>query len=472
MDLTLYTFSKRRNSTARPSGGATYSGALREPCDTLAPSIGLDLGQASNPAAYNYAYVSDFGRYYWISSWTWESGLWWCNLTVDVLASWKTQIGSSSNYVLRCTGRWNGDIVDNMYPATGYHTSQSVDIAQSFGGCYVVGVVAGAAGVNGAISFLQFSPAEFAAFATSLLSTIEWTGADFQSQGSLSEDGLTEVTFKALFNPAQYIQSCKWMPFAPVQPSSLSSTPLGWWTVDNATCHPVSVRRYTQVYSVTLPQHPQASTRGNYLNLEPFTRYTLKIQPFGNFVIDTSRVARSHSIEIYIEADIESGIGILEIFSGDGATSSDKDLLIYAEKKIGVDIALAQQSQDIFSAASSLITGGAAMAQSALALNPVGIIEGGSGGIMNAISAFTPRVQVLGSSSGFASYDGTSYLTADFNAVVDEDPAQLGKPLCQVAQLSTLPGYQLIASPDVLAPCTHRELTEITDFLASGYFFE
>lgn len=471
MNVYLYTFSKKLNSTARPSGGANYDGVLRDNCNTLSPSIGFDFGQSASPAALNYAYIADFGaRYYYVDSWTWDGGLWYANMTVDVLATYKTEIGGSTNYILRAAGAYNGDIVDNMYPVTGYHTSTSVDIIQSFSGCYIVGIVAGAAGVNGAVSYLQFSAAEFVTFASALLDTITWTGQTFDVNTGLSDDGLTETTFKALFNPAQYIQSCKWMPFTPTQPGSLSDVPLGWWSVTGATCHPVSQRTYTQPYSVTLPTHPQSSGRGNYLNLEPYTRYTLKIQPFGNFVIDTSRVSQSHAIDIYITADVESGIGILEVFSQDGGVN--KDLLIYAEKKISVDIALAQQSQDVFSAITSIAEGAAGVLGSAVTLSPAGVISNGTSGILGAMSAFAPRVQVLGSSGSFASYGTNSFLTADFNTVVPEDTTTLGKPLCDARQLSTLSGYQLIANPEISIAGSSSEAQEIISYLSNGYFYE
>lgn len=66
MDITLYSFSKRANSTKRPSGGVTVSGYLREGADLRSPSFILSIppDQLSTYMSYNYAQV--LGQYYYV----------------------------------------------------------------------------------------------------------------------------------------------------------------------------------------------------------------------------------------------------------------------------------------------------------------------------------------------------------------------------------------------------------------------
>ena len=59
----FFTFSKKINSTKRPSGGSSYSIILKAPSGVLDPVIQLDIGQDGNPTAYNWAIRRiDIGR--------------------------------------------------------------------------------------------------------------------------------------------------------------------------------------------------------------------------------------------------------------------------------------------------------------------------------------------------------------------------------------------------------------------------
>ena len=89
---TFYTFSKRKNSTGRPSGGSSNNIYIKDPSSVLNPQIMLET---SNPTAYNYCYIPTFDRYYFISDWISDHGMWQANCVVDVLASWKNSINSS-----------------------------------------------------------------------------------------------------------------------------------------------------------------------------------------------------------------------------------------------------------------------------------------------------------------------------------------------------------------------------------------
>ena len=97
----FYNFKKRKNSTKTPSGTpATYNCVLKDGCGIIAPVIGLDIGLTANPHQYNYATIAAFGRHYYVSDWVWENRLWWANLAVDVLGTYKTAIFNNTDYVV------------------------------------------------------------------------------------------------------------------------------------------------------------------------------------------------------------------------------------------------------------------------------------------------------------------------------------------------------------------------------------
>ena len=51
----------------------------------MAPVIKLDIGLDNSPSGYNYAYIPDFNKYYYVSEWMFEERLWVAYLEEDVL---------------------------------------------------------------------------------------------------------------------------------------------------------------------------------------------------------------------------------------------------------------------------------------------------------------------------------------------------------------------------------------------------
>ena len=144
--ITLYSFTKRENSTKRPSSGGTdYSCILIDDTSLMNPVFKLEIG--SNPIGKNYAYISDFNRYYFINDITTSNDFWYISCTCDVLASFKTEIGSQTHYVLRSASNYDGAISDTLYPASttvssyiDYADSPGDPMKWSNGHCYILGI--------------------------------------------------------------------------------------------------------------------------------------------------------------------------------------------------------------------------------------------------------------------------------------------------------------------------------------------
>ena len=115
----LYEFQKRHNSTRRPSGGTVpFSGVLREGSSLITPTIGFEFASDASPMSnswnlhFNYAYIDKFKRYYWITDWAYEGGLWYATMKVDVLASYRPQILAADAFVAY-DETTNTDLVDS-----------------------------------------------------------------------------------------------------------------------------------------------------------------------------------------------------------------------------------------------------------------------------------------------------------------------------------------------------------------------
>lgn len=92
MDLTLYVNVSEKNKLTKSLTNELHlTGNLRNESSVTDPVI---LLQVDNPTTYNYVYIPQFNRYYFITDMvSVRTGLWQLKLHVDVLMSFNTQIG-------------------------------------------------------------------------------------------------------------------------------------------------------------------------------------------------------------------------------------------------------------------------------------------------------------------------------------------------------------------------------------------
>ena len=225
----FWNYSKKTNSTSHPSVTGSvdhYDCSLMDLSGILTPTLQLN---GRNPTAFNYAYIEEFRRYYYVSNWRYNLGLWTCELQVDVLASWEEDIKSSALYVLRSASKWDNSIRDTVYPmlsGTLYSDSSLPNpFNTSYGsGYFVIGIVNTDTSTVGAISYYSFTSSQFRSFMYALMSDIDNYGM-FDISSDLT---------KLLANPFQYIVSCRWMPLEPPGGTAVSNVPIGWWSMNVA----------------------------------------------------------------------------------------------------------------------------------------------------------------------------------------------------------------------------------------------
>lgn len=108
MEITLYNFTKRRNSTKRPSNGLSVNVNLKEGCSYYNPSFILN----TNPTNYNY--LSCKNKFYYITDIiNTRNGIWTISCEIDSLATWRDDIKSTSAFVLYSSSNYNTDLIDS-----------------------------------------------------------------------------------------------------------------------------------------------------------------------------------------------------------------------------------------------------------------------------------------------------------------------------------------------------------------------
>lgn len=477
--VNFYNFTKRENSTAQPSGsGRSFDCVLKENSSVIDPVIILDLG-TDNAPTYNYAFIPAYGRYYAVTEWTWvEHRLWSASLSCDVLASYKSVIGNKDLYILRSSAASNGRVVDNYYPTIAKPYSYidrqpAVTISNKAGttvtdntfwngayGYYYLGVVGNnRTGVS--CYCLTYN-----AFKLVLKELTDFTPSDMS-------DVSTGIA-KQFANPMQYIVYCYWLPFAPVGVTFSTSVSInfGYYSINVsgtlaafASVEPVSDCAKCS-FELPIRKHPQAASRGLYLNQAPFSNYRVSVMPFGVFSLDSSMMIDDTKVRCEFWTDFSTGQAQLSIW----ATNT---LLAKQKTQLGVPVNISQATVDYIGAATGAINGVGSALMSGLTGNAIGVIAGAISGIGEATAAMQPKVAQLGGGGDYLPWcEEQPAILTDFYLIADEYSTDLGRPLCEIRKPSAIPGYMMCQDGDVPISGTAREAAAIRGYLESGFFYE
>ncbi len=485
--VSFYKFSKKKNSTKRPGSGSLLVSAdcvLKDPSGVIAPELYVYLNDETIPANANYAYIPKFNRYYYVTEWTWNKGAWTVSLTVDSLASFKTEIGASTQYVLRSQSDYDLNVADDIYPFKAAFTHEfksfSVEGSGELGdpfpyhtipnGYYVVGIINSDSNAVGSCSYYRFIDSEFKKFKALLMNVNNYTS-----------DSTEIERYRQDFNPISYIASVKWFPCSiPVDSGTpISSIPFGWWTLSGSficyriTGAPAVVANAAVIPQNNMPRHPRLNVFGSYLENEPYSKYTLVFNPFGIFPLPALQIARGNSLYLTCSVDPISGEGALRVFTPftDGGTTGQVDL-VHATTKIGIDIPMAQISRDFVRNTNSLL-GVVGSVASALLGNVEGIVSAAQG-FVDMKASDVPQVQASGSMGSLAIYylSTKPRLVCEFMQMPDHGPAYYGRPLCKVKQISTLSGFIKCGNVEIDLPATEQEHNDIIRVMQEGFEYE
>lgn len=522
----FYRANKRPNSTrvyAASAAALTIDCTLKDNCSVVNPVILVNPASiAVQPETLNYCYIVPWNRYYYIHDWVWSNGLWAAECSVDVLASFKSDILASSLYVMRSTYDSNnnivfdGSIADSKYPTTAAAATYSasavnnpyaIDDIFNLNGVFVVGIV-NSHSRNGAVTYYCFTAGGFLEFCQALFNySTGWVNID---PSEISED-----LQKALINPFQYVVSCIYLPItiSEIETIAFTSTTtisFGWWSVTlTSSARLVNSGMYlTKTNSLTIPRHPTAGTRGIYLNMAPYSIYTLRYYPYGTIDIDSEAIAAWSTLDLYSSVDIVTGKGVLDI-----AVNGRNNPIRTIEASIGVQVPTASLQTNF----QQLVTGktGAMAAGASLigTLNKVqtekpnpasyaGNFKGflsyardtlksqvsdmresiqQSGGIkqvatdiLNTAVAASTTAEIQGMQGTGSLYQAQALtLSGRFLPVAPEDFEHSGRPLMQIRQLSTLRGFVLCKDGEIESlTATQREKEAVAAYLEGGIFIE
>lgn len=112
MNISLYV-NKSENERIKKNltGAKTFAGSLREETSVIDPVIMIET--TDNITKYNYCYIPEFGRYYFIRNISVvRNKLYKINCHVDVLMSFSSEILANSGVIERQQNKWDLYLAD------------------------------------------------------------------------------------------------------------------------------------------------------------------------------------------------------------------------------------------------------------------------------------------------------------------------------------------------------------------------
>lgn len=569
INITFYNFSKKINSTAQPSsGGTTFSCELIENTSILSPAIRLNLTDVSGftPIGKNYCYLPTFERYYFVTDWTYELGTWVASLAVDTLATAKSIIGASTQYVQRSSYTYDGNIVDSAYPTkTNYDVikclaerDETYGVPKTIFGakptpCFIVGIIGGIDSnvfpvvlesqdrrtvFNGSVVYYVLRPAQMRQLYDMLMRDI--------NMYAIPTSEISQALQKQLINPLQYIHSVKMLPCTPTHVVSSQvagidfgfdtwyipyQSVLGTWSVlanediggyapiPNEDIGYLTGRRAV----VRIRLHPEYSNRGHYVLGSPYSKYVLRVEPFGQIDLPSGNILACDLdedtdpddphwyIQLFCDTilDFSTGDCRLKVWARGGAG----DVIFYeGTKNVAVEVPVHQSTQDAmgfqqamrsinanamsapFDALHNML-GGLSMTQGeenvgggragdnvhSLQTSRSGIgtivsaVEKGKSLVDSATTANQVQISGMGSVGSYISFKAdlcSPVVDCYFAPIVDELRSDIGRPLLSPRQISAIPGYILCQNGHIHSGLTSSENQAIETFLNGGFYYE
>lgn len=520
--IKLYKFNKKSNSTKRPvnTAGESFSCNIKSVSSILNPVIDIvDKSGQNKIPLYNYAYIPEFKRYYFITDITYDIGIWTLSLSVDVLASFRSDILDSEQYVLRSSNLYDPDIVDTLYLGKNTTYWEKCKVSKYLGTAGNADAVRYRT-VNGSISGIV--PSYFSATLSQGMFLIgvvgsNATGVDYYAMSynrfkelinqafTLVPSDMQDVSdgvANALYNPTQYLTSCRWFPeiTAINIANAVTELYIGPYKINfTGSVYPLEANRIPQFYvEIDIPRHPKEDNYP-YMNLAPYSEYNLFFQPFGNIAIDSTKIYGSEKLNVTWTVDYATGIAHLKVKPYEYVY--DNDAIIFDSVcDYGVSIPISTLVMDW--KAGALLSGmswlkdkieTAKQAPNSIMNNPqyanainAGIdIKQSTVNIntdlldksMDIIGSALGQVHTSGEIGSFLSYNaGVPYIYAFFYDQVQHDDNRFGRPYHRKATLSSISGYCLCSNASIdfsnnMNP-TIDEYNAVIALLNSGVYIE
>lgn len=473
MQIDFWNINKKINSTKHPAPQPVMSSSfiMKENASVINPIIILRIGSSMSGfiTDANYAYISDFGRYYYITDKILinkqEMEI---HLKTDSLANARSLISQYSGQIARTSNpnQYNLNVVDNfLTPTTGVVNSQVVTASVSEG-------AADFTPFGGSYSFTVYG--DEGAEIYNSRDTIDNITSDLFDDPSLWGSFLAGQT-----NPAQYVSS---FVYIPLRYSNYDDPHVHVGTVATQLSHAEEIlnnsdRTKLILKIFTIPTLHYEDFRDFD---ERFTHATIKAPFIGTVAIPASSL-RADSINLAYYVDMATGSGIAQI-SAVKSTWTSSQILNRISFFCGVQTPIGASTFASDKALSVINSGlSAASSVASVASGNVSGAFGAIGAIANVINDGAigeatgwQNVTCIGSTGSFADYGDMScnlYIIQQGSTSNSDD--EKGRPARKAPDTPVLNNYYEYSRPILNSnKLTKTEIDEVIALMQSGFYYE
>lgn len=443
MDILFYNHTKRENSTLRPTGaGDSRSVFLKDGTSIYNPTFVM----ADDVTEYNYC---QWGvRYYYIRDIVVaKNQRFEVECALDVLATFKEEIGNVSAFSLYASSGFNDGIPDDRLSTVDTATIQSSNL-----GLFDVGAVDGTYILQYATSASTKGPCGILWLSDSDAKVVSTT---------LNETGFNDFLdnfAKQLVGAYDALISCRYVPlnwYALGTSGGTKSVVLAGYATSAAGKVPSDIVTYEG--SISIPWQ-----FSDFRNLSPYTSLLLYLPAYGFLEINPADVIGKSSLEISATCDGITGDVFYIV-----------DNIARCSTNISSPIAIGTTGTNSFGVAGGLVSAGANLLG--------GNVMGASADLFGAALASVQRtVGVCGSNGGLAGVFanvGTSDMTVRFYSIchnTSDNPADMavshGRPVRAVQ--GVVSGYNQFVNASVSCNAPDMIKQQINAYMNGGFYYE
>jgi hypothetical protein len=446
-EIVLYHFSKRKNSTKRPTGQGTEVPCLLKSATTFQNPTFILQKPMNDMLQFNYAKWAD--HYYFIDSTTSiNAGQTEISCTEDVLATYKNEISNYTCFIERSSNQTTL-ANDTMYIPTNDWVLSTRNVihkekimTSTYSQQYIIRVVSRTGVASYYINGDQLN---------NLL--------DYMYTESNFTDVITDAITKLMFDPFKYIVDLKWIPFvdSAFNNSNDEAIQLGFW--DSG----VTAKRIDEdtvvnfSYSFAFDNPLYAITDFRYYS-PSFSNYFIKLPFIGVVALNPYKI--DESVNALYQFDATSGL--CNVF-----LQSKKVVFASYQFQLSVPVQIGYASTNI----AQLTTSAVSLVGAGLQGN---IAQGISSGIEAGRSITAPEVSMLGTIGNISNILNNQIL--EFNSYactsINPDGASEGYADGTVRSISGLSGYIKCRNASIEISGFTGDQEAVNNYLNSGFYYE
>jgi hypothetical protein len=446
-EIVLYHFSKRKNSTKRPTGQGTEVPCLLKSATTFQNPTFILQKPMNDMLQFNYAKWAD--HYYFIDSTTSiNAGQTEISCTEDVLATYKNEISNYTCFIERSSNQTTL-ANDTMYIPTNDWVLSTRNVrhkekimTSTYSQQYIIRVVSRTGVASYYINGDQLN---------NLL--------DYMYTESNFTDVITDAITKLMFDPFKYIVDLKWIPFvdSAFNNSNDEAIQLGFW--DSG----VTAKRIDEdtvvnfSYSFAFDNPLYAITDFRYYS-PSFSNYFIKLPFIGVVALNPYKI--DESVNVLYQFDATSGL--CNVF-----LQSKKVVFASYQFQLSVPVQIGYASTNI----AQLTTSAVSLVGAGLQGN---IAQGISSGIEAGRSITAPEVSMLGTIGNISNILNNQIL--EFNSYactsINPDGASEGYADGTVRSISGLSGYIKCRNASIEISGFTGDQEAVNNYLNSGFYYE